>query len=232
MYFCELMWFKSIFLSLNYLIMKTQLSFLFLFFLMQNTLTAQQPLVAISDQMNVLYIGIPNPITVAVENFPSEHVMVSSDDVEVIPLGKGQYNIKPTQPGNVKIKVQPRGKDTQEIIYRVKRIPDPISKIGFNSGGNISVSQLKFHKGVIAQTAGFDLGKCVVSKYEMTIQYKSSGADPVSIINQGGKFTPETISLIETMDEGDTVYFDRINCKCPGDKASRKINAMIFKIRK
>lgn len=218
--------------------MKTQLSFLFLFFfslfgghVSQNTISAQQPLIAVTDQMNVIYMGIDNPITVAVENFPAEHVMVTSDDVKVIPVEKGKYNLQPRFPGKVKIKVQPRGKAIQEIEYRVKRIPDPIARLGFQSGGNILASEFIYYTEINAYLQCFDLGKCEITNQEMTIQYTDGKTDPVSIVNRSNKFSEETIALIKTVKAGDTVYFDQIRCKCPGDNASRKINSMVFKIK-
>jgi len=211
--------------------MKSVLTFLFIFFFFQISLSAQQPVIAISDQMSVIYMGIDNPVTVAVENFPSEHVMVTSDDVKIIKLGKGKYNFIPKTAGKVKIKVQPRGAAIQEIEYRVKRIPDPIARLGTSAGGRIDLSSFKFHKGINAYLEGFDLGKCVISNFEMTFQYQPDGADPVSIVHSSQEFSPEAIALIETIGAGDVVYFDRIMCKCPGDQGSRKINSMIFRIR-
>ena len=93
------------------------------------------------------------------------------------------------------------------------------------------MSDFKFQKGLNAYTPGFDIGKCVVSRFEMTVQYKDGRTDPVSIANLDQKFSKETTALMETVKKGDTVYFDNITCKCPGDKASRKINAMIFRIK-
>ena len=211
--------------------MKTQLSFLVLFFFLQNTIIAQQPLVAVSDQMNVIYMGINNPITVAVENFPTEHVMVTSDDVKVIPTEKGKYNLQPRFPGKVIIKVQPRGKAIQEIEYRVKRIPDPIARLGFSSGGNIKASEFIYYTEINAYLQCFDLGECEITSQEMTVNYQDGRTDPVSVVNKSREFSKETIALMKTVNAGDTVYFDQIGCKCPGDNASRKINSMVFQIK-
>ena len=211
--------------------MKTQLSFLSLFFFLQISLSAQEPLVAISDQMNVIYMGIDNPVTVAVENHPAENILITSEDVEIISLGKGKYNFIPKTAGKVILKVQPKGMAVQEIEYRVKRIPDPIARLGFKSGGEISLSNFIYYNEINAYLEGFDLGKCTISSFEMTLQRKAKGADPVSIKNYGQEFSTEMISLIKSVNSGDTVYFDNIGCQCPGDYASRKINSMIFKIK-
>jgi len=210
--------------------MKTPLYSLFFFFLFQNFGLAQQPLVAISDQMNVIYMGIDNPVSIAVENFSTQDVSVSSEDVKVIDLGNGNYNFKPNHPGKVIINVEPKGMKSQEITYRVKRIPNPIARMGWKTGGSYIASELKKQKGVQAWLEGFDLGKCIVEGFEVTVVYKDKSKDPISNFQKAGEFSENTKALLETINAGDTVYFDMIKAKCPGDRAGRKINAMIFKI--
>lgn len=208
--------------------MKTPITFL-VFFLFQNMLIAQQPLVAISDQMNVIYIGIDNPVTIAVEGFPKEHVYVSSDDLQVIQNEDGTYNLNPTELGTAILKVQPRGKATQEIPYRVKRIPHPVSKLGFNDGGNITLEYLKNQKGVDANIWPFELAECTVTSYEITLQSKNK--DPWSVVNQGEAFSESAKKLINKVQSGDIVYFDVIKSICSDDPEERKMNSMIFKIK-
>ena len=208
--------------------MKTPITFLILF-LFQNMLLAQQHLVAISDQMNVIYMGIDNPVTIAVEGLPKDHIHVSSDDVKVIQYEDGTYNLLPRKAGIVIIKVQPRGHAIQEIPYRVKRIPDPVAKLGFKDGGKITLEELKQQKGVDASIWPFELGKCTVISFEMTWQSKNK--DPRSVVNLGGDFSPEAWQVIDLVESGDVLYFDEIKAKCTGDAGARKINSMIFKIK-
>ncbi|MFK8007090.1 MAG: GldM family protein [Saprospiraceae bacterium] len=183
-----------------------------------------------ADKMNLFYIGIDNPITVAMAGIPAEKLKVSCEDGEIKDLGNGHYNVRVNTVGNKIIKVEADGIAPKEIEYRVKRIPDPISKIGFLSGGAVSIGYFEHQKKITANLQGWPLEeKCVVQGFAMTIQ--SKGADPVEVINEGEYFNATSLDLMEVIKSGDVVYFDNIKCKCPGDPVSRKINAMVFKIR-
>lgn len=189
------------------------------------------PTVSVSaDKMNLFYIGIDNPITVAMAGIPAEKVKVSCEDAEIENLGNGHYNVRIKTVGNKTIKVEADGIAPKEIQYRVKRIPDPISKIGFLSGGTASIGYFEHQKKITADLISWPLEeKCVVEGFAMTIQ--SKGSDTVEVINEGEYFSATSLSLLEVIKSGDIVYFDNIKCKCPGDPASRKINAMVFKMK-
>ncbi|MFK7775482.1 MAG: GldM family protein [Saprospiraceae bacterium] len=183
-----------------------------------------------ADKMNLFYIGIDNPITVAMAGVPAEKVKVSCENGEIEDLGNGHYNVRIKTVGNKIIKVEADGIASKEIEYRVKRIPDPTSMIGFLSGGAVSIGYFEHQKKITAQLMGWPIEeKCVVQGFVMTIQSKS--ADPVEVTNKGEYFNATSLSLLDVIQSGDVVYFDNIKCKCPGDPTSRKINAMVFKMR-
>lgn len=183
-----------------------------------------------ADKMNLFYIGIDNPITVAMAGIPSEKVKVSCDDAEIENLGDGHYNVRIKTVGKKIIKVEADGIAPKEIEYRVKRIPDPMAMINFSSGGAFGLDHFKRQKKVRAHLSGWPLEEqCEVKGFVMTHQSKMS--DPVEVKNEGENFSETTLELIENIQSGDVVYFDNILCKCPGDPASRKINSMVFKMR-
>lgn len=183
-----------------------------------------------ADKMNLFYIGIDNPITVAMAGVPSDKVQVSCDDAKIEDLGNGHYIVRINTVGNKIIKVEADGIAPQEIEYRVKRIPDPKAMIGFLSGGAVSIGYFEHQKKITAQLIGWPIEeKCMIQGFAMTIQSKSS--DPVEVINEGEYFNVTSLSLLEVIKSNDVVYFDQIRCKCPGDPAARNINSMVFKMR-
>lgn len=204
--------------------------FLLTIFAFSKTLKNTPTVSVAADKMNLFYIGIDNPITVAMAGIPAEKVKVSCEDAEIENLGNGHYNVRIKTVGKKIIKVEADGIAPKEIEYRVKRIPDPKSMIGFLSGGKVSIGYFEHQKKVTAQLTGWPFEeKCVVQDFIMTIQ--SKGLEPVEIFNEGEYFNAASLSLMEVIKSGDVVYFDNIKCKCPGDPASRKINAMVFKMR-
>jgi len=67
--------------------------------------------------MNLFYIGIDNPITVAMAGVPTEKVKVSCENGEIEDLGNGHYNVRVKTVGNKIIKVEADGITTKEIEY-------------------------------------------------------------------------------------------------------------------
>jgi len=191
------------------------------------------PTVSVSaDKMNILYIGIDNPITVAVEGAYSEDLTVQCEDGEVINLGGGHYNVRVRKPGNKKITVLAKGVTTQEVVYRVKRIPDPIAKIGWISGGRTSITELKRNGKIRADLGNWVIEeKCKIQGFEFTWQSQDKDNDPIGIVNKGDQFNEDVLEVLEKVQSADVIYFDRIKARCPGDPAGRMINSMVFKIR-
>ncbi len=182
-----------------------------------------------ADKMNVFYIGIDNPITVAMAGVPTDKVRVSCDNVTIENLGDGHYNVRVKETGDKIIKVTD-GTYTQEITYRVKRIPDPETRIGKTAGGSMRLWDFQQQKGLHATLYYFPLvEQCVINGFEMTKQSKDS--DPINVTNQGADFSKESQQLVDEAKVGDVFYFDSVRCKCPGDPAGRKINSVVVKIR-
>lgn len=189
------------------------------------------PTVSVSaDKMNLFYIGIDNPITVAMAGIPSEKVKVSCDEAEIENLGNGHYNVRVNTVGKKIVKVEADGIAPKEIEYRVKRIPDPQAMVNFSSGGAVPLYRFKQQKRIRADLYGWPLeDQCEIKDFEFT--YQPKGGEPINVVNIGAEFNEEILAIIENMEAGDLVYFDRIKSLCPGDPAARKINAMVFKMK-
>ncbi len=187
-------------------------------------------------RMNVFYIGVDNPVRVAVDGIPSSELILRIDGGATITGKDGNYNVVVTKPGNAIISVLRKVGDQEQLIstqqYRVKRIPDPAPLLGgkFRSGV-ITKEQLLSGKGVIALLENFDFDAiCEVSSYELTILPKEQ--DPTSFNITGSNLNAAAISLIEKLiGDGDAIFFDDIKVKCPGDAAVRNIGGIAFKLK-
>jgi hypothetical protein len=90
----------------------------------------QSDLVISADNMNIFYIGIENPVSIAVPGIQSENLKVSIDE-GIITGSNGKYTVLVSKPGEVIISVYIKsGVDKYEKYgtksFRVKRIPSPI----------------------------------------------------------------------------------------------------------
>ena len=200
---------------------------------------AQLKSVSISaDKMNVLYVGIDNPVTIAVAGINSNDIEVSVSGLEGISISgeNSSYIVRASQQtGNnqfcsVMVKDKKSGQIYGSFPLRVKRIPDPQARLSGRTDGNISAGEMKVQNGIMAVLENFDLeAKCQIISCELI--YIAIAADPVVSINTGAIFSPQTKKLIEAAQSGDVYIFKDVKGSCPGDVAARKLNPLVFTIK-
>ncbi len=186
-------------------------------------------------KMNVFYIGVDNPVAVSAAGVASNEIKVSMSGAGggSIKAKDGNYNVrvtKPTRKGEfAKINVKAPGLD-ESRDFRVKRIPDPIPKLGKDRGGAMPSGQFKAQPGVFPVLEGFDFdAKCNITEF---VVVRAPKRQDVQISrNKAGKYVGETVGLIKKAKAGDRYFFENIKCKCPGDAAARNIGQMVFNIK-
>ena len=189
----------------------------------------ERSVTAAADKMNVFYLGVENPFSVSAAGVASKDVRVSSNDVHINKIRNGKYNVKPKRIGKAKIIVSGGGLETA-FEYRVKRIPDPVIRLGRRGQTAMSPNEFKVFKGLVALLENFDFeARCNIVGFELTRLPEKGNANVVK--NRGGKYRSEAKALVNQAKYGDTFFFDQIRVKCPGDKASRKINGLSIKIQ-
>ncbi|MFN8251261.1 MAG: N-acetylmuramoyl-L-alanine amidase [Ferruginibacter sp.] len=95
-----------------------------------NNQNAAAPAAIALDRMNVLYIGLDNPITVTAYDIAPENLVLTVTEGRASITGKnGKYNVRVTAPGLLTIGVMEKGKTTinSSFNFRVKRLPDPVN---------------------------------------------------------------------------------------------------------
>lgn len=195
-----------------------------------------------ADKMNVLYIGVDNPITLAVSNTDYKDLKITCEGggLEVRSVGDGKYIATVNQPLHAKLIIEGKG-FKEEMNFRVKRIPTPISSlltkeelddpslIELRGGGTVSPEKFGNFKGVISIIENFDFGaECTVEEFEITRVPMEK--DAYRRRNEGSLFSDKVLEMIYAAEKYDTYYFDNIKCHCPGDKAGRKIAPMVWRI--
>ncbi|MGH2564123.1 MAG: gliding motility protein GldM, partial [Ginsengibacter sp.] len=88
------------------------------------------------DKMNVFYIGVPNPVTInSGTGWDKTHVSISSGSLTPSG-GPGKFIVNVKEIGKTTININADGKNSS-YDFRIKRIPDPILKVGPNAGGRV-----------------------------------------------------------------------------------------------
>lgn len=191
----------------------------------------ERSVTASADKMNVFYIGVDNPLSISAAGVPSALVEVNGEGgLRLTKKSNGKYNVRATRPGKAKVMVSGGGLVPTSFEYRVKKIPDPVVKLGRQAGGTIGKSTFTVHEGLVPHLENFDFeATCTIQGFEVARVRK--GKDVQYALNQGGKFKGDAKRIVKGARQGDIYYFDKIKVRCPGDTAGRKINGLMFKIR-
>lgn len=185
-----------------------------------------------ADKMNVFYIGVDNPVSVVAAGVSSNDLRVSGSGggLSLKRAGNGKYTATVSQPGEAKISVSGGGLTTTSFDFRVKRIPDPMARLSRSSGGEMGNGEFKAQQGVGAFLDNFDFdAKCDIQGYNLV--YVPKRQDPVESVNAGARYNDKSRRLVNQAKPGDIYYFENVKARCPGDRAGRTINSMVFKIK-
>lgn len=183
-----------------------------------------------ADKMNVMYIGVDNPISVSAAGVRTGDLRVSAEGTTLQKINGNKYMARPTTPGKAKIIVSGGGLNPTTFDYRIKRIPDPTLKLGRSTGGRMGNGEFKAHKGPVALLENFDFeARCNIASFELVRLNRDKEARVSQ--NTGGKYNPETLALVQQAKVGDTYFFNEMKVRCPGDKVGRSLNGLIFNIQ-
>jgi len=191
-----------------------------------------QPSVNVSaDKMNVFYIGVENPVTVAAAGVSTSAMSVNMNGGSLKKKSGTNYVATATKVGTATIVVKDTKKNKSfPFEFRVKRIPDPVVRLGKKTDGLIGSGEMKAQPGLAAWLDNFDFdAKCQVQSY--TMYYTRKRQDPVEIEGKGGRFTGKVSSAIRQAKPGDQYAWTNVKARCPGDKAGRRVNGLAFKVK-
>jgi gliding motility-associated protein GldM len=164
------------------------------------------------DKMNVFYIGVDNPVTVS-SGTGWDKTNVSMSGGTLNKVGTGKYNVRVNAVGKASITVNADGKPST-YEFRVKRIPDPVIKVGPSSGGRIQSVVFKNQQFVRADLENFDFDArfTVVSA---TVYFAGTNFPSVQSASiSGGNLGSLSAQLAKCV-PGTSVIFDNVKVQGP-----------------
>lgn len=191
-----------------------------------------QPSVNVSaDQMNVFYIGVKNPVTVAAAGVATSSMKVSMSNGTMAKTSGTGYDITCKSPGKAVVTVKDTKKNkSYPFEFRVKRIPDPVVLLANKTDGQIKSGTFRAQLGLIPKLKNFDFdATCKIQSY--ILYYTRKRQDPVELKGNGNRFTGKVSNAIKAAKAGDQYAFTSVRARCPGDKAARPVNGLSFIIR-
>ena len=175
-----------------------------------------------ADRNNILYAGLDNPLTIAVENTSNKIIIVKTDNGTISGNG-GKYIFHSKVTGKADIiiykKIKGKAKEIGRGYFRVKSIPAPVPKVGPSSGGYIKGEILKHQQYIRAdyECCGFD-ARAPIDSFTICI-VRADTCFYKEIKNIGNKFNDEITNALAGIKKDDTVIFKKIFARDPDNKS-------------
>ncbi|HKC67506.1 MAG TPA: gliding motility protein GldM [Bacteroidia bacterium] len=196
------------------------------------------PSVAVSaDQMNVFYVGVPNPVSVSAAGVSPTDLIVSptGGGVRSTPKGAGVYEFNFSSPGECVVNVSsksPSGpsKSQGSKKFRVKPLPPPVTTVGGFSGSiDMKKSQLSTIGGVGATAPGFDFkANFVVQGFEITGSVK--GQTKIATCT-GNSLSADAKAILMGAGPGSKIFIDQVKVKGPDGKMCPNVPGVTIKVK-
>jgi gliding motility-associated protein GldM len=176
--------------------------------------------------MNVLYIGVDNPIEITAGNANPSTVVASGCGIKPA-SGPGKYIASPSgAPRLESVKVSGKSNEGDQVNgqmeFRISRIPDPYFYLGDKKQGGVSKEFVQGQAGVISRNPDFvfDL-KYQVMSFDMI--YAPRSGPVISTSTTGNRFSEEQKTVFTRLRGGDRLFFSNVKVKMP-DGTTREAN--------
>jgi gliding motility-associated protein GldM len=163
------------------------------------------------DKMNVFYIGVDNPITIS-SGSGWDKTTVTPTGCNITGSGSNRI-VTVTTIGNASLTVNAEGKSSK-FDFRVKRIPDPVIKVGPSGGGKMQAVVFRSQQFVRADLENFDF----LAKFNVTgatIYFSNPGDRSVKQVSLTSGSLAPAAAYMQTLVPGSTVIFDNIRVVGP-----------------
>lgn len=187
-----------------------------------------------ADKMNVLYIGVDNPLSITAAGISSNdlNVSASGSGIRLTNTGTGKYNATVSEQGEAKITLSGGGLAPTSYTFRTKVIPDPVPTLSGQHGGTMGNGEFKAQRALIPELFNFDFdARCQVLSFNLFRVPRPGTGDAVASSNNGGTYNPETQALVNRASPQDRYFFEDVRVKCPGWPVGKNVGTVSFKIQ-
>jgi hypothetical protein len=194
----------------------------------EQSFTALKPLAVISaTKMNVVYIGLENPISVSVPGYSPKEVQVS-----ISPAGAatfkpdaqaGTYLLNPKYVQGVRevivsVSVTKNGKTSKmgEQKYRIRQVPKPIPMLGsIEQSGPVSAGVLKTAAFVYANLKDFAFDGISYKPTKYTLIYQPKKGDAKAFFGSGPAVPQDAKNALNNAKTGDRITLVQVQATGP-----------------
>ena len=201
------------------------------------SLTHSQTVALELEQMNVFYVGVENPIKIAIENYPCDKIVIKAAKGTIKMTSDNchyYYKIDSCWTHReqifVGIKEENRIKWLDTLDYRIRQAPTPRILIANHWSGLLKKESFLQSGGIKANLENFDFDSYAkVSKYSYEIWRKDSLIKK-EIDIQGNKFSDSLKTEIAKAQKGDRYVFFDVFAETSIDKCLREMDSTEYEI--
>ncbi len=182
-------------------------------------IVARPALTVSAEKMNVVYLGLDNPISVSVPGVPNERLTVSASNASLKDNGNGKFimNVKSGPKVDVSVYATMENGEKRNMgvmTFRVKHVPKPTARVGnITDEGRMSRSELESQRGVFSFYEDFEFNVvCKVISYRFS--YPSQGFN-IDVDVTGNQITEDLRKNFKKLKRNEKVRFENIKAVGP-----------------
>ncbi len=189
-----------------------------------------------ADNMNVLFFGLENPMSISVPGVTPENTIVTSNNgISLKSLGGGKYTATVTgtaKEGKVFVKARMQDgsiKDMGAMNYKLRKVPKPKIKYGSYDPGTYTQTEILAQRTIYAYLEDFYFNgvRYNITKYKVTSWSTKSMNSATATVN--GNSTDPIKNIVKSTKSGDLLYFDEIRANGPNGEI--KLEGFTIKIK-
>ena len=194
----------------------------------------EAPNVVISPtKMNVLYLGVDNPMEISIPGISMDKISANISKGTIKPNGN-EFIVQPGQGVQscditVFAKIEGQNRNMGTRTFRVKKVPDPLTKVAGLTSKNVTKSEFASAFGVIAEMPrdfDFEL-KYTITSFTLSAQIGGFTKEESS---KNPSFTAAQKAIINGLKSGNVVNIINVKAVGPGGDI-RELNDLVIKIK-
>ncbi len=189
-----------------------------------------------ASKMNILYLGIENPIDASICGVSSGKLNLKTDNGTIRKEFNGLYKIIPIKLGFCKIICSYDGGQITEFLFRVKEIPKPELFAILKDG-----SKLNLYEATINEIKNFSIFQCKNIGFDFEVEYALSDSIKISIGHPNGTWesvnhasfmlNDDASNLLNKIGKNDILTIENINITPLKSKQDIRLNSVFIRAK-